>query len=80
VTVIDSSQAEAIAAAAQHELARRDLTDFARRLIPEYQAPPHIRRLAELLERIERGDQRRLLVTLFPGSGKSMLLQAFAAW
>jgi hypothetical protein len=68
VTAIDGAQAEAIAAAAKSELARRHLIPFAKRLIPEYQAPRHVEHLADLLESIERGDQRRLLVTLFPGN------------
>ncbi|HEY6486287.1 MAG TPA: phage terminase large subunit [Candidatus Cybelea sp.] len=80
MTAIDGRQAEAIAAAARSELSRRHLIQFAKRLIPDYQTPRHIEHLSELLEGIERADQRRLLVTLFPGSGKSMLLQAFAAW
>ena len=75
-----SAQTVAIGRAAQLELARRGLTDFAKRLIPEFKAPRHVIRLAELLESVERGDLRRLLVTLHPGSGKSLLLQAFAAW
>jgi predicted phage terminase large subunit-like protein len=49
-------------------------------MIPDFQTPRHIRLIAELLEAVERGDQRRLLITLHPGSGKSWLLQAFAAW
>lgn len=80
MATVNADQAVAIAAAAQSELARRHLIPFARRLIPDFQTPRHIEHLADLLESIERGDQRRLLVTLFPGSGKSMLLQAFAAW
>ena len=77
---MDSRSVAAIGEAAQLELARRNLIDFGGRLIPDFQTPRHLRRLGELLERVERGDLRRLLVTLHPGSGKSMLLQAFAAW
>lgn len=75
-----NAQAAAIARAAQDELARRDLLDFAGRLIPGFQSPRHLVHLAELLESVERGELRRLLVTLHPGSGKSVLLQAFASW
>jgi predicted phage terminase large subunit-like protein len=79
VSVTDAD-AIAIANAASAELARRNLLDFAQRCVPEFQAARHLRLLAEQLERVERGDLRRLLVTLHPGSGKSLLLQAFAAW
>jgi len=77
-STIDGSQAQAIGLWARRELAKRYLTTFAHRLIPEFQRPRHIEHLADLLEQVERGDQRRLLVTLFPGSGKSMLMQASA--
>ncbi|MGA9018130.1 MAG: phage terminase large subunit [Candidatus Cybelea sp.] len=78
--MLDHSSSDAIAEAARSELARRNLLDFCKRTIPDFQTPRHIRLIAELLEAIERGDQRRLLITLHPGSGKSWLLQAFAAW
>jgi predicted phage terminase large subunit-like protein len=75
-----AEQAAAIAEAASEELARRSLLDFCQRTIPDFAAPRHIKHLAELLESVERGDLRHLLVTLHPGSGKSLLLQGFAAW
>ncbi len=71
---------EAVAAAAKEELARRSLLDFCKLMIPGFQAPPHIKYIAELLESVERGKQRKLLVSLHPGAGKSVLLQAFVAW
>ncbi len=74
------AKALAVGHAAQEELARRGLLDFAQRLIPDFQSVRHLRYLAELLEAVERGDLRNLLVTLHPGSGKSTLLQAFASW
>jgi predicted phage terminase large subunit-like protein len=49
-------------------------------MIPDFQTARHLEHLAELLESVERGELRRLLVTLHPGSGKSVLLQAFASW
>ncbi len=69
-----------VADALAEELARRRLIDFAQRLVPGFQPARHLQHLAELLERIERGELRRLIVTLFPGAGKSTLEQAFAAW
>ena len=69
-----------IVEAAAEELSRRSLLDFCRRMIPDFQSPRHIKHIAGLLEAVERGDQRRLLVTLHPGSGKSVLLQGFASW
>lgn len=80
MTAPDRAQAAAIARAAQQELARRSLIDFATLLVPNFQAPRHLLHLASLLEAVERGEIRRLLVTLFPGSGKSTLLQCYAAW
>jgi hypothetical protein len=69
-----------LAELASVEIARRSLADFARHTIPNYQTPPHIEQIAGLLEKVERGEIRRLLVTLMPGSGKSTLLQAFVSW
>lgn len=77
---VPAIEAAAIANAASEELARRHVLDFAQRLIPDFHAARHLRHLAGLLEAVERGESRRLLVTLHPGSGKSTLLQAFASW
>jgi predicted phage terminase large subunit-like protein len=78
--VIDNAKAIAIGQAAQEELARRTLLDFAQRLVPDFHPARHLRYLANLLESVERGECRRLLVTLHPGSGKSTLLQTFSGW
>lgn len=72
--------APAIRLAARQELARRRLLDFANLCVDGFKSARHLEHLAALLERVERGDLRRLVVTLHPGSGKSTLLQAFAAW
>jgi predicted phage terminase large subunit-like protein len=71
---------EIAAVALLEELARRRLIDFARQTIPGFQAVRHLNHLAELLEAVDRGDLKRLCVTLHPGAGKSTLLQAFASW
>lgn len=77
---MSDAQTIAVADAAREELARRALIDFAQRVVPGFQSARHLRYLADLLEAVERGDLRRLLVTLHPGSGKSTLLQGFASW
>ena len=71
-----------VAQAAAAELARRNLLDFARYVYPGFQDPPHIRLLAaDLLERVERGELRRLMVNLPVRHGKSVLCsQIFPAW
>jgi predicted phage terminase large subunit-like protein len=69
-----------VADAASAELARRGLLDFARRMHPAFQAPPHIEYVATMLEAVERGDIRRLAISVQPGSGKSTLLQLFSGW
>ncbi len=79
-TTVDDARREALRVAAAEELSRRSLIDFCGRMIEGFQSPPHIELLANLLTEIENGTKRKLLVTLHPGSGKSMLLQAFASW
>ncbi len=72
--------AKAIAQAVSAELARRRLLDFAACMYPGFQAPPHLRKLAGILEQVERNELTRVIIALHPGSGKSTLLQLFAAW
>lgn len=67
-------------AAIDAAIARKALLEFSALVYPEFVASPHLVLLAGLLEQVERGDLRRLLVTLHPGAGKSVLLQAFASW
>ena len=48
---------------------------------PEYQLGNHHRQIADALERIERGDIKRLMITMPPRHGKSMLAsEYFPAW
>jgi predicted phage terminase large subunit-like protein len=77
---LDKADAIALGREAQDELARRHLLDFERLLVPGYQTARHLERLGDLLESVESGDLDRLLVTLHPGSGKSVTLQAFVPW
>lgn len=78
---MDSKRAQAIAEAAQQELARRSLIDFARWIYPGWLGAPHLTRIAELLEAVERGELKRLMINLPPRHGKSLLCSAiFPAW
>ncbi len=62
------------------ELARSGLCDFGRVAYPGFESPKHLRYLAELLEAAERGEIRRLAISMGPGHGKSTLLQIYLAW
>ncbi|MGB8966109.1 MAG: phage terminase large subunit, partial [Candidatus Cybelea sp.] len=62
------------------ELGRRRLLDFAQLVNPQFQAPAHVRYLADLLERVAQGEIPRLAISAPPGHGKSVLLQNFVAW
>jgi len=55
--------------------------DYAVRVSPGFQCPPHVRLMAEHLERLERGEIRRLLVAVSVRHGKSVLCsQVFPSW
>ncbi len=71
---------EQLAQVAMAELARRRLLDFCALMYPQFQAKLHLRKLADILEQVERDEMKRVIVSLHPGSGKSTLLQLFAAW
>jgi predicted phage terminase large subunit-like protein len=61
--------------------ARRSLLGFARFVMPAYETAPHLARIAERLEAVERGDCRRLMVFCPPRHGKSQLASRyFPAW
>lgn len=72
--------AETLRATAQEAFARRDLLEFAKRVSPGFQTPKHIVYLAKLLERVERGEIKRLAISVAPGCGKSTLLQCAGAF
>jgi predicted phage terminase large subunit-like protein len=76
----DPQRAEQALTAARGELAKQSLLDFAPRVSPWFQAPRHIVYLADLLERVDRGEIRRLAISVAPGHGKSTLLQHFVAF
>lgn len=74
---VSSIEREAIMA----EAARRDLIRYTRRMYPGYRPAEHQRALAAALESIERGEIRRLIVTMPPRHGKSELVsRRFPAW
>lgn len=57
------------------------LTSYAAYQWPGYQVAPHHRLIAEHLEAVERGDITRLMITMPPRHGKSMLAsEFFPAW
>lgn len=71
--------------AAQEILARDNaaehLIDFATYTFPQYRVAEHHKLIAETLERVERGEIDRLLVSMPPRSGKSELVtKRFPAW
>lgn len=69
------------ALAAQRELARRYLLDFAPQIVFDYQPAPHHALICERLEAVERGDIDRLMIAMPPRHGKSQLAsRLFPAW
>jgi predicted phage terminase large subunit-like protein len=63
----------------QHD--RRHLLNFTRRMFPHYQTAHHHERIATELERIANGDNDRLIITMPPRHGKSLLAsEHFPAW
>jgi predicted phage terminase large subunit-like protein len=71
-----------LALEARGELARRYLSDYATLVSPDtYEQPPHVKRLIELLEAIERGECKRAIVTMPPRSSKSThVSRIFPSW
>ena len=68
------------------ELLRRkqaidNLIPFCQYTFPDYLVPPHITVLADALERIERGELKRLMVLMPPRHGKSEIVSLrFPCW
>jgi predicted phage terminase large subunit-like protein len=62
-------------------LARLDLPACAMAHMPSFELPPHLDLLARKLEAVERGEIRRLIVSMPPRHGKSLLASVhFPAW
>lgn len=75
------SPAEARAELARRELARRRYLDYKRRVMPNYQHSWHFEEIAKALERLDKGETKRLIITLPPRHGKSMDASVyFPAW
>lgn len=56
------------------------LADFVPWLTPHWERPDHLRPLIEALERAERGEEVRVLISLPPRHGKTELLLHTVAW
>lgn len=66
---------------AKRELSRRRLLDFILYNFPNYQVNWHHRLICEALQKVERGEIRKLMVTLPPRHGKSEICSIqFPAW
>ena len=74
---VDRSALEGLVSA---EISRRTLIDFCLRISPGFQNVRHARFLCNVLEQVERGDLKRVILCAPPGFGKSTLLQAWSAW
>lgn len=71
----------AAAELARRELARRKLGEFAVYTNPKYQIKWFHAQIAAALEKVERGEIKRLMVFMPPQHGKSQLTtRAFSAW
>lgn len=67
--------------AANSELSRRSLLAFGKRLEPVFTDPPHIKYLCGLLEALEAGSIRRLVVSMPPRFAKTTTCsQLFPSW
>ena len=63
------------------ESARNSLLGYAKSQMDNYKTPPHITKLAEKLEAVERGEIKRLAIFMPPRHGKSILTsEFFPAW
>jgi hypothetical protein len=66
---------------AKRELARRKLLPFVKYRFETYKENWHHKRLADALERVEKGELKRLIVNMPPRHGKSELVSVnFPAW
>ncbi len=61
------------------EIARNDLAAYASVMWPAFELAPHHRLIIEYLERVDRGECDRLIISLPRRHGKTMLVQFFVA-
>jgi predicted phage terminase large subunit-like protein len=81
VASITAAKRRALAEAVDAEISRQSLLDFAERMIPGYLTPPHIRLIAEHLEKLEGREIRRLRISCPPRAGKTLLAsKLFVSW
>ena len=74
-------QEEARIELAKRELSRRKLLPFVQYRFPTYKVNWHHKILVDALERVERGELKRLIVNMPPRHGKSELVSVnFPAW
>jgi len=65
----------------RRRVARQSLLDFTLYTNPSYQVADHHRLIADKLEAVERGENKRLMITMPPRHGKSELAsRRFPAW
>lgn len=63
------------------ERSRRFLLSYCAMMNPQYEVPDHIFELAKILHEVEAGKTKRVIITMPPRHGKSMLdSQYFPAW
>ena len=61
--------------------ARQSLIPFCHLMMDDFRSPAHIRAIADVLERAERGEVDRIIVTMPPRHGKSRIISnLFPAW
>jgi hypothetical protein len=85
VVVPEATLTTDLAQALRHEtgreMGRRNLLDYCRLVDPKYDTEAkHIVFLANVLERVERGELEKVIVTVMRRSGKSKLLSRFSSW
>ncbi|WP_315768388.1 MULTISPECIES: phage terminase large subunit [unclassified Bradyrhizobium] len=79
--VTDVSPEEAAAEILRRRRGREHLIDFTTYTLPKYYADPFHYKVAEALERVERGECKRLMIFAPPRHGKSELsTRRFPAW
>lgn len=57
--------------------ARTYLTSYACLMNDKYETPEHIKEIAHILEQVEKGKKKRVIITIPPRCGKSMLASQF---
>ncbi len=73
--------AEAAAELLRRQEAADSLLSFTEYTLPRYKAAPHHKTICDALEAVERGDIRRLIISVAPRFGKSELAsRRFPAW